>query len=108
MPKIITELKQVPYLSQIVIGLDRADESQYREGTVVFLRACLKNIECYGMMARDSKPWMQNYKNWIWRPKELGKGRNVWYCMGYTLASNKAESVALHDCDITHLQSVSC
>ena len=34
-------------------------------------------------------------------PKELGKGRNVWYCMGYTLASGKAESVALHDCDIT-------
>jgi glucosyl-3-phosphoglycerate synthase len=34
-------------------------------------------------------------------PKELGKGRNVWYCMGYVLASNRAEAVALHDCDIT-------
>ena len=33
-------------------------------------------------------------------PTQLGKGRNVWYCMGYTLASNKAESIALHDCDI--------
>jgi glucosyl-3-phosphoglycerate synthase len=30
----------------------------------------------------------------------MGKGRNVWYCMGYVLASNKVESVALHDCDI--------
>jgi glucosyl-3-phosphoglycerate synthase len=33
-------------------------------------------------------------------PKELGKGRNVWYCMGYILSSGKAESIALHDCDI--------
>jgi glucosyl-3-phosphoglycerate synthase len=33
-------------------------------------------------------------------PKEHGKGRNVWYCMGYTLASKHSESVALHDCDI--------
>ncbi len=33
-------------------------------------------------------------------PKEMGKGRNVWYCMGYTLASGRTESVALHDCDI--------
>ena len=33
-------------------------------------------------------------------PRELGKGRNVWYCMGYTLATNRTESVALHDCDI--------
>ena len=27
---IVQELKHVPYLSQITIGLDRADESQYR------------------------------------------------------------------------------
>ncbi|MCK5666608.1 MAG: glycosyl transferase, partial [Thiotrichaceae bacterium] len=33
-------------------------------------------------------------------PTQLGKGRNVWYCMGYMLASDKVESVALHDCDI--------
>ena len=33
-------------------------------------------------------------------PTELGKGRNVWYCMGYILATKKAESIGLHDCDI--------
>ena len=34
-------------------------------------------------------------------PSEEGKGRNVWYCLGYMLASNRAEAIALHDCDIT-------
>src|SRR5690606_26760841 len=29
-----------------------------------------------------------------------GKGRNVWFCLGYILASGKTRSVALHDCDI--------
>jgi glucosyl-3-phosphoglycerate synthase len=34
-------------------------------------------------------------------PKEMGKGRNVWYCLGYIMAGGDIESVALHDCDIT-------
>ena len=33
-------------------------------------------------------------------PGEPGKGRNVWYCMGYVLARDEARSIALHDCDI--------
>ena len=36
MPLIISELKQVPYLNQIVIGLDRADETQYRDALNFF------------------------------------------------------------------------
>ena len=36
MPKILSEIKKVPYLDQIVIGLDRADESQYREALKFF------------------------------------------------------------------------
>ena len=33
---IIKELREVPYLSQITIGLDRADEQQYRHALVFF------------------------------------------------------------------------
>ena len=36
MPKILDEVKKVPYLSQIVIGLDRASEIQYREALDFF------------------------------------------------------------------------
>ena len=32
---------------------------------------------------------------------ELGKGRNVWHCIGTAIARGQASSVALHDCDIT-------
>ena len=33
-------------------------------------------------------------------PSEPGKGRNVWFCYGYTLATGRASTVALHDADI--------
>jgi len=33
-------------------------------------------------------------------PDQPGKGRNVWYCLGYYLASRRASAVALHDADI--------
>lgn len=100
LPHIVSELKNVPYLSEIVIGLDRANEAQYRHALKFFgklpqhhrilwndgprLQALDKELEAKGLA-----------------PKELGKGRNVWYCMGYILASERSESIALHDCDIT-------
>ena len=33
-------------------------------------------------------------------PDQPGKGKNVWYCMGYTYSRNEAKAIALHDCDI--------
>ncbi|MDH3830373.1 MAG: glycosyl transferase [Gammaproteobacteria bacterium] len=99
LPSIVNELQQVPYLSQIIIGLDRADEAQYRHA-----------IEFFSMLPQEHRVlWNDGprlraidaeLKALDLAPKEAGKGRNVWYCMGYTLASGKAESVALHDCDI--------
>ncbi len=99
LPRIVEHLQEVPYLSQIVIGLDRADESQYRHA-----------LEFFGALPQHHRvlwndgPRLQalhrELEHHDLAPRELGKGRNVWYCMGYVLASEKAESVALHDCDI--------
>ena len=36
MPDIIRQLKTVPYLSEIVIGLDRADANQYKKALKFF------------------------------------------------------------------------
>jgi len=99
LPHIIDEITKVPYLSQIVIGLDRADKEQYKHA-----------LSFFGELPQDHRilwndgPRLQALDAELsalgLAPKELGKGRNVWYCMGYILATGKAESVALHDCDI--------
>jgi glucosyl-3-phosphoglycerate synthase len=99
LPRIIDELQQVPYLSEIVIGLDRADQAQYRHALEFFGRLPQRHRVLW-----NEGPRLQRLDKALHEldlaPKELGKGRNVWYCMGYTLASGRTESVALHDCDI--------
>lgn len=99
LPKIIDHISEVPYLSQIVIGLDRADQEQYQHALKFFD----KLPQHHRILWNDGprlKALDAELAEMGLAPKELGKGRNVWYCMGYILASGKAESVALHDCDI--------
>ncbi len=99
LPNIVNHLKGAGYLSEIVIGLDRADEDQYRHALKFFGELPQHHRVLWNegprLQALDAELQALNLA-----PKELGKGRNVWYCMGYTLASNRSESVALHDCDI--------
>ena len=99
LPQILDHLEQVPYLSEIVIGLDRADRAQYEHALKFFGRLPQHHRVLWNdgprLQALDAKLQSQDLA-----PKEMGKGRNVWYCMGYILATGRAESVALHDCDI--------
>lgn len=99
LPNIIKNISEVDYLSQIVIGLDRADESQYRHALKFF-----GDLPQHHRILWNDGPRLKALDAKLQKlelaPTELGKGRNVWYCMGYVLASGKAESVGLHDCDI--------
>jgi glucosyl-3-phosphoglycerate synthase len=99
LPDIINKIKEVKYLSEIVIGLDRADLEQYKHALSFFGQLPQHHRVLWNdgprLKALDAKLQALGLA-----PKELGKGRNVWYCMGYILASGKAESIALHDCDI--------
>ena len=96
---IVNELTTVPYLDQIVIGLDRASQSEYEHALQYFSK-----LPQHHRVLWNEGPRLQAIdkvlaKNGL-APTELGKGRNVWYCLGYVLASGRSEAVALHDCDI--------
>lgn len=99
LPRIVDHLAAVPYLSQIVIGLDRADQRQYQSALGFFARLPQHHRVLWNDGPR-LKALDAELQRFDLAPREMGKGRNVWYCMGYTLASQKAESVALHDCDV--------
>ncbi len=96
---IVDELCKVPYLDEIVIGLDRADKDDYLEALEYFSRLPQHHRVLWNdgprLMAIDSR-----LKEKGLAPTEMGKGRNVWYMLGYVLATGRSESVALHDCDI--------
>jgi glucosyl-3-phosphoglycerate synthase len=104
LPNIVEHLKAVPYLSEIVIGLDRADKAQY-EHALSFFSELPQHHRVLWNDGPRLKALDEELQKLELAPKELGKGRNVWYCMGYILASCKAESIALHDCDIVTYDS---
>lgn len=97
--KIVQELQQVKYLDQIVIGLDRANRDEFQHALQYF-----DGLPQYHRILWNDGPRLlaidAKLKELNLAPTQLGKGRNVWYCYGYMLASRRAEAVALHDCDI--------
>ena len=87
------------YINHIVIGLDKANKKEFFEAKKFFSELPQKHEILWNdgpnLKSLDTLLAKQNLA-----PQELGKGRNVWYCMGYILSIGKAEAVALHDCDI--------
>jgi len=96
---IVDELTNVPYLDQIVVGLDRADESQFKKALQFFDRLPQRPDILWNDGPRLRKIDKLLQEKGL-APQEAGKGRNVWYMFGYILASGKVDTVAIHDCDI--------
>lgn len=99
LPAILDELEDVKWLNHIVIGLDRANEEEYRYARQFFSRLPQNHSVLWNDGPR-LKAIDERLAGAGLSPKELGKGRNVWYCFGYTLAMRNSQVVALHDCDI--------
>jgi glucosyl-3-phosphoglycerate synthase len=99
LPNIVKQLAKVSYLSEIVVGLDRANQQQYQHA-LGFLSALPQPHQVLWNDGPRLQKIDEELKSHGLAPQELGKGRNVWYCLGYVLASGRAQSVGLHDCDI--------
>lgn len=104
LPNILDELANVPFLHRIVIGLDRANEAQFRHARGFFSRL----PQQHDVIWNDSPRMLQIHA----RLRELGlgniepgKGKNVWTCIGYLLACRDSSVVAIHDCDILTYKS---
>ncbi|MEL6224339.1 MAG: glycosyl transferase [Cyanobacteria bacterium J06626_14] len=97
---IVSELQQVPYLSEIVIGLDRADAEQWD-----YARHYFSKLPQHHRILWNDGPRLQLLQKELMSlnlaPQSRGKGYNVWYCLGYMFESQRSAVIALHDCDIT-------
>jgi len=99
LPRIVEELKQASYISEIIVGLDQADEKQF-EHAKRFFSDLPQNVH----ILWNDGPWLREVDARLTSqdlaPTQPGKGRNAWYCLGYALALEHCEAIALHDCDI--------
>ena len=99
LPNIVNEISKTNYLNHIIIGLDRANEDQAKTAWKFF-----KKLNCPFTILWNDGPNLlklnKELENYNLAPQELGKGRNVWYCLGMAIARGEARSIAFHDCDI--------
>ena len=99
LPNIVNEISKTNYLNHIIVGLDSANEEQARKAWNFFK----KLGHPFTILWNDGSSLLEldkELKSHNLAPQELGKGRNVWYCLGMAIARGEARSVALHDCDI--------
>jgi glucosyl-3-phosphoglycerate synthase len=97
--RIVENLKEIPYLNEVVVSLDRASALEFR-------------------LAKDFFGTLPQRVRLIWndgpRIQELlqllvsqgidigtaGKGRGCWVSFGYLLARRESKVIALQDCDV--------
>ncbi|MFC3612678.1 glycosyl transferase [Lutimaribacter marinistellae] len=99
LPGILDELSKVSYLHRIIIGLDQADEAQYRHARAFFSRLPQDHVVVWNDSPRLTA-LQSRLADLGLGPVEPGKGKNVWSCIGYMLARADSSIMAIHDCDI--------
>lgn len=106
MGPIVQQLALADYLDEIIIGLDRANEEQFQQARQFFSQLPQKHTILWndGPRMRDLDSALRQRGIEAGEP---GKGRNVWFCLGYFLSAGTSKAVALHDCDIlTYSRSI--
>jgi glucosyl-3-phosphoglycerate synthase len=99
MAGILEELTRVPYLSQVVLTLGRANAEQFADA-----KRRLAGLHPHVRVIWNDGPRLQK----IYRDLEGaglavgadGKGRSCWMAYGYILAVGRSKIIALHDADI--------
>ena len=96
---IVNTLKKVKYIKNVVIGLDQANKNEFLKAKKFFSVLPQKTYILWNDGPRLKKI-DQVLSNLDLSPTEKGKGRNIWYCLGFVISLKDSGTVAMHDCDI--------
>ncbi len=102
MRRIVDELKKVTYLYRIVLGLDKANASEFEK-----VKAIMSEIPTPVDVIWNDGPRIKALKEELSAAgfqsiNMRGKGLNVWMMLGYILSDQDAYAIAVHDCDIVN------
>lgn len=99
LPRIVDELAQVRYLREIVVGLGRAGEEEFRKAKTFFAGLPQAPLLIWNDGPRIQALYRELEERGISAGPD-GKGRSAWMTFGYVLARGQSDVIALHDCDI--------
>ncbi len=96
---IVTELRQVKYIKEVIVTLGPASENEFQIAK-----------DFFSILPQPKKVIWNNGRRMteIYRAIEsqglhtgsVGKGRSVWMAYGYVLSRSAFSTIALHDCDV--------
>jgi glucosyl-3-phosphoglycerate synthase len=97
---IIETIITIPYLSEIIIGLDSANENEFKHALEIFsvLPQNHRVLWNDGPRMKHLEFRLNEENIQIGNPS---KGKNLWNCLGYAIASGRSEAIAIHYADIT-------
>lgn len=99
LPRIVEIVKEIPYLTQIVVSLGNAAKADFDRARDFFsvLPQETRIIWNDGPMMSELFKLLEDNDVGA---GESGKGRAVWIAFGYVLAARRSRVISLHDCDI--------
>ena len=101
MESILEQLSQVRYVKQFVVSMARTSPAQFQEAQqrLAVLPGEVRVVWSDGPRVLDLYRTLE--ENGLHIGPD-GKGRSCWIAYGYVLASQQADVIALHDCDIVN------
>lgn len=96
---ILRELKEVKYVSEIVVTLGPASEEEFRHAKNFFSELPQKTSIIWNTGRNLSEVYKAIQDEGL-PIGEHGKGRSAWMAYGYILSCHSFHVIALHDCDI--------
>lgn len=99
--RIVGEIKEVPYINEIVVTMGRSNRGQFNKSKEFFsvLPKRARIIWCTG--PKMEKLYKLLEENGLFVGGD-GKGRSCWIAYGYILSREESKVIALHDCDIVN------
>jgi len=102
LPHILSELKGVPYVKEIVFSMNRMDGDQFKYARDFFGKS-LDSDQDWSIIWNDGPNVAALYDDLAETNLTQyvpGKGYNVWMAYGYAIAKGEARIIAAHDSDI--------
>ncbi len=99
--QIAEEIKQVPYLNEIVVTMGRTNQEQFLKAKEFFSSFPQRTRLIWNTGPNIGKLYQLLEESGL-PVGEDGKGRSCWTAYGYILSREESEVIALHDCDIVN------
>ena len=99
--QIMKEIKEVPYLNEIVVTMGRTNQKQFTRAKEFFSSFPQKTRVIWNTGPGIEKLHKLLEENGLYVGED-SKGRSCWTAYGYILSQEESKVIALHDCDIVN------